>query len=125
MYVTHDAENLQFYLWMVDYFRRYSNAPKAETSLSPKWNFDETPPKSAGSLSEKVCGETDCNDSDDISDASMLGDRQPYHQPRKDSLKTSDPADWLNKSSCAAQPLWGEINRIVAHYIISGSLYYY
>lgn len=121
VYVTHDAENLQFYLWMVDYFRRYSNAPKAETSLSPKWNFDETPPTSAGIFSEKVCREIDCNDSDDISDASTLGDRQPYHRVREDLWKTSDPANWSKRSSHAAQPFRREINRIVAHYIISGS----
>lgn len=121
VYVTHDAENLQFYLWMVDYFRRYSNAPKTETSLSPKWNFDETPPTSVCNFSEKVCGEIDCKDSDDISDASTLGDRQPYHQPREDPWKTSDLADWSKRSSHAAQPFRGEINRIVAHYIIPGS----
>lgn len=121
VYVTHDAENLQFYLWMVDYFRRYSNAPKAETNLSPKWNFDETQATGAGNFSEKVCGEMDRNDSDDISDASTLGDRQPYHQPRGSPWKTSDPSDCSKRLSHVAQPFRGEINRIIAHYITPGS----
>lgn len=121
VYVTHDAENLQFYLWMVDYFRRYSNAPKAETNLSPKWNFDETPPTSAGNLLEKVCGEMICNDSDDISDASTLGDRQPYHHPRGYPWETPDPSDSSKRSSQVAQPFRAEINRIITHYINPGS----
>lgn len=120
VYVTHDAENLQFYLWMVDYFRRYSNAPKAETDMSPKWNFDETPPTSA-CLSEKVCGEMNRNDSDDISDASTLGDRQPYQQQREYPWKSSDSSDSSKRSSHVAQPFRGEINRIVKHYIHPGS----
>lgn len=122
VYVTHDAENLQFYLWMVDYFRRYSHAPKAETDLSPKWNFDETAPTST-CISEKVCGEEmNRNDSDDISDASTLGDRQPYHQQREYPGKSSDSPDSLKRSSLhVAQPFRGEINRIAKHYILPGS----
>ena len=90
VYVTHDAENLQFYLWMVDYFRRYSNAPKAETNLSPKWNFDETPPTGACNLSEEVRGEMNRNDSDDISDVisreNILGSLQTHQIRRKGRL---------------------------------------
>lgn len=121
VYVTHNAENLQFYLWMVDYFRRYSNAPKAETNLSPKWNFNEIPPMSACNLSEKVCGEMNCNDSDDISDASTFGGRQPCHQQTEYPWKSSDSSDSSKRSSHLAQPFRGEINRIVKHYIHPGS----
>lgn len=39
VYVSHDAENLQFYLWLQDYTKRFYAAPRAEQVLSPPW-FD-------------------------------------------------------------------------------------
>lgn len=33
VYVTHDAENLQFYLWLADYYQRFQRATKAEKRL--------------------------------------------------------------------------------------------
>lgn len=43
VYVAHDAENLQFYLWLEDYTRRFAAAPVSETCLSPECNIQETP----------------------------------------------------------------------------------
>ncbi|KKY15961.1 putative regulator of g protein signaling superfamily [Diplodia seriata] len=41
VYVTHDAENLQFYLWLQDYTERF-NALKADRkALSPEWKESE------------------------------------------------------------------------------------
>lgn len=37
-YVAHDVENLQFYLWLQDYTKRFSAASKAEQALSPPWD---------------------------------------------------------------------------------------
>lgn len=39
VYVSHDAENLQFYLWLQDYTKRFYAAPRPEQVLSPPW-FD-------------------------------------------------------------------------------------
>lgn len=39
VYVSHDAENLQFYLWLQDYTKRFYAAPRSEQVLSPPW-FD-------------------------------------------------------------------------------------
>lgn len=33
VHVTHDAENLQFYLWLADYYQRFQRATKAEKRL--------------------------------------------------------------------------------------------
>lgn len=33
VYVTHDAENLQFYLWLADYYQRFQRATKAQKRL--------------------------------------------------------------------------------------------
>ncbi len=43
VYVSHDAENLQFWLWLQDYTIRFYAAPKAEQVLSPPWYQVEAP----------------------------------------------------------------------------------
>ena len=42
-YVSHDAENLQFFLWFEDYSRRFIAASKSEQALSPPWYKAEVP----------------------------------------------------------------------------------
>lgn len=37
VYVSHDAENLQFWLWLQDYTKRFYAAPRSEQALSPPW----------------------------------------------------------------------------------------
>ncbi|QSZ33286.1 hypothetical protein DSL72_002874 [Monilinia vaccinii-corymbosi] len=37
VYIEHDAENLQFYLWYKDYVRRFEALPDHEKKLSPEW----------------------------------------------------------------------------------------
>lgn len=43
VYVSHDAENLQFWLWLQDYTRRFYAAPRSEQVLSPPWYQVEAP----------------------------------------------------------------------------------
>ena len=43
LYVSHDAENLQFYLWLQDYTRRFDQAPKSEQIFSPMWEDKARP----------------------------------------------------------------------------------
>lgn len=138
VYVTHDAENLQFYLWLIDYFRRFAKAPKEETSLSPKWTFDEKPPSLNGAnppqkIPDKtvtITGveEIDFNNSEDISNALTMGNHQTCYQQRGTSLKTSEPSEidpdsrsGSQRESYDVQPFRNEINRIVSHYITPGS----
>jgi hypothetical protein len=40
-YVSHDAENLQFYLWLQDYTKRFNELKASEKSLSPEWKPTE------------------------------------------------------------------------------------
>lgn len=40
LYVAHDAENLQFYLWFQDYSRRFFATSTTQQALSPPWNDD-------------------------------------------------------------------------------------
>ena len=44
VYITHDAENLQFYLWLRDYTKRFNALPKSERALSPEWTVAEAAP---------------------------------------------------------------------------------
>ena len=142
-YVTHDAENLQFYLWMVDYFQRFRNAPKSEKELSPPWKNDpsrsgcrmnnQIPVKTSVPLIEKDIDKY----SEDISNGSTWDGEQPeefdYTQtlnsaktgmsPVKSSAKYSHekkaPQQW--QVSPQNQPFRSEINRIINHYIAPGS----
>jgi len=45
VYVEHNAENLQFFLWYRDYVRRFEALPEKERVLSPEWipESKETP----------------------------------------------------------------------------------
>ena len=40
VYVSLDAENLQFLLWLRDYTRRFEELPDSEAALSPEWKPD-------------------------------------------------------------------------------------
>lgn len=143
-YVTHDAENLQFYLWMVDYFQRFRNAPKSEKKLSPPWKID--PSRSVRTMHNQlpvegstllVAKEIDIN-SDDISNGSTWdGDQSeelvdytqtldsakfgvsPIKSPVKHSHDKFIPQQW--KVLPQNQPFRSEVNRIVNHYIAPGS----
>ena len=145
-YVTHDAENLQFYLWMVDYFQRFRNAPKSERELSPRWK--NSPSQSACRMnknqgSEKgsfpvVAKEIDMH-SEDISNGSTWdGDQSegyaddyaptldsaqfgmsPIKSPVKHNHGKSAPQQWQTPQP--SQPFRSEIDRIVNHYIAPGS----
>lgn len=37
VHVSHDAENLQFWLWLQDYIKRFFVIPPSEQVLSPPW----------------------------------------------------------------------------------------
>lgn len=43
MNVSHDAENLQFYLWLRDYKRRFYASSGREQALSPPWDEESLP----------------------------------------------------------------------------------
>jgi hypothetical protein len=40
VYVSHDAENLQFWLWLQDYVKRFFALPRAEQALSPPYDIE-------------------------------------------------------------------------------------
>ena len=44
VYIAHDAENLQFYLWLLDYTKRFEDLPASEKALSPEWKTNNARP---------------------------------------------------------------------------------
>ena len=137
MYVEKRAENLQFYLWMVDYYQRFRSAPKAETDLSPRWtgvvpqkrhnsSFGEYDKKvdlpstpdfekhstDISSVSTWDCEQTEFSDSYTQTLNSIKFSVSPVKQNEK---QTSWPP------SPSAQPFRAEVDRIINHYIADGS----
>ena len=135
-YVTHDAENLQFYLWMVEYFQRFRNAPKIEKALSPKWKPND--PRCTSRTTDRTTDrsmlsprEIDLH-SEDISNGSTWEDMSEFtddYTQTLDSLKFSispvkhntGAASIQWQASPQMQPFRAEINRVVTHYIAPGS----
>ena len=74
-YVSHDAENLQFYLWMVDYFQRFRKVAKSERALSPRWTGHAPPIREQNG--HRMIGMQDWeNFTEDMSDCSTWGGEQ-------------------------------------------------
>jgi len=136
-YVTHDAENLQFYLWMVDYFQRFRNAPRAEKNLSPKWKpkqhkLGSNQPTEKAAFASLSAQNLDLH-SEDISNGSTwdgtLSETTDDRTNTLNSLKISVSPSKHNAGnnsmqwqvSPRIQPFRAEINRILTHYIAPGS----
>ena len=41
LYIEHAAENLQFFLWLRDYSKRFSDLSDSEKALSPEWTVEQ------------------------------------------------------------------------------------
>lgn len=147
-YVTHDAENLQFYLWMVDYFQRFRNAPRSEKALSPKWQSessrsyrtnDKQRPETA--TTPLITKEIDMHSEDISNESTWDGDESEFTDnytqtlnslkfsisPVKSAVKQqhgNSATQWQNSPLQifpSQQPFRAEIDRIVNHYIAPGS----
>jgi hypothetical protein len=53
VYIAHDAENLQFYLWLQDYTKRFNELKPEERALSPEWKMESTPAMEEGAIAHK------------------------------------------------------------------------
>ena len=137
MYVSHDAENLQFYLWMVDYHQRFRNAPQAEKELSPRWT-GQLPTKTPEKQNRTVHFDTPDLDmhSEDISSATSDwdGDSSDGYMKTLEDYKVpvspiaarplpptpkGNALQW--QTAASKQPFRTEINRIVNHYLNPGA----
>lgn len=140
-YVTHDAENLQFYLWLADYYQRFQRSSPSEKHLSPKWQADEpydsqsntqpfSPLMSEKHLLTLGLKEQDIStvSSEDVSNASVWEEQQTRYSATIDSMDLEGftypnvmAAPGINWQALASQPFRAEINRVAFHYIAPGS----
>ena len=140
-YVERRAENLQFYLWMVDYYQRFRNAPQMETALSPQGSsqpdandmtkrLDEYeremgsgPGLELDKYSEDVSSVStwDCEQSEFSNNYTQTLDTLKFSiSPVKHDAAHKKQISWPG-SLISKQPFRAEINRIINHYIAVGS----
>ncbi|MCJ1420449.1 hypothetical protein MMC32_006806 [Xylographa parallela] len=135
VYISYDAENLQFYLWHQEYTKKFNALPEAVKCLSPKWEANmqapslgrvaagRIPQREAFSLDTKELG-TFYNDATDDSPTSATSFAHSPHTFTKDQelvisgMSSKDEPDW---EAFSIQPLRDDIRRIVANYIEPGS----
>lgn len=140
-YVTHDAEDLQFYLWLADYHRRFQRIPPSEKHLAPKSQADEpynsesntqpfSPLRSEKHLLTLGFKEQDIStlSSQDVSNASGWEEQQTRYSATIDSMDLGGctypnvmAAPGIKWQAFASQPFRAEINRVAFHYIAPGS----
>lgn len=56
IYIAHDAETLQFYLWLKDYKKRYAALRREDQALSPEWK-DAKPVEDRRLTNKKSAGD--------------------------------------------------------------------
>lgn len=56
VYIEHDAENLQFYLWYRDYVKRWAQLPEREQALAPIWTSQQAQAARNEGMTEKSNG---------------------------------------------------------------------
>ena len=54
VYIEHDAENLQFYLWYKDYVKRFFQLPESEQVLAPEWTAEQAQAEKQAMEKEKL-----------------------------------------------------------------------
>lgn len=54
VYIEHNAENLQFYLWYCDYVKRFNNLPEHEMKLAPEWTSEQAQAEKNAAEKEKL-----------------------------------------------------------------------
>ncbi|MCJ1228434.1 hypothetical protein MMC12_005095 [Toensbergia leucococca] len=134
VYVSHDAENLQFWLWIQDYIERFDAAPKSEQVLSPQWEQDDVPTVNVSeqhhrTLDKAVTTISEYEVNFDYKEAplSPTFDKQSFMSApstQQSALETVEDANaqiGLKWQSFTIQPFRSEINRVISHYLAPNS----
>lgn len=144
VYVSHDAENLQFWLWYQDYSHRFFAASKYEQALSPPWHKAEVP-RPHSNDSNQTGATVFERDKPITSGGVMIPEIRFDHIHRQSSLNLShqdtqslastasatlyhaesvEDADMQMGFKCkpfTIQPFRSEISRVISHYLNPGS----
>ncbi|KAI9782499.1 MAG: hypothetical protein M1839_004985 [Geoglossum umbratile] len=132
-YIQHNAENLQFYLWLWDYKRRFAEKRLQDQALSPEWKSEpslssRTPVRgSRGSLAvraDPVADEVEyAEPSPDIPSSGIPFTTIPTLAPSRTAGGVASRASLTRNQGLkpTTQPFRAEIDKVVAHYIAIGS----
>ena len=116
VYVAHDAENLQFFLWLRDYTKRFDALPQSEKSRSKPWDFEDYIPDLTTSPNRTL----------DKSDA-IIRELPAAHSLNNDKSQPPSPPLVPPKDESgfsrkvAAQPFRAEVDLITSHYLLQSS----
>lgn len=136
VYVAHDAETLQFYLWLQDYTRRYNELRKEEQALSPEWKQAApamTEPKEKKTIDVEKANGANVRVSqlvpgtkDLFADPPMSPTMNDYEsfitksvQSQKSISEMTDDANaqvGLKWQAFTVQPFREEVAKVIAHY---------
>ncbi|KAI0011388.1 hypothetical protein F4779DRAFT_637232 [Xylariaceae sp. FL0662B] len=150
IYIEHSAENLQFFLWYRDYVKRFSEVNSSDIHLAQEWTQameDETLAKIQKEAADNMKKESKAADIFKGSDfEKSRGDvmvseiRDPFATPPPTPGSEDTPSIYSGsqassyrsqaqdafaaagvKQPFTIQPFRGEINRVIATYIVDGS----
>ncbi|KAL9598753.1 MAG: hypothetical protein Q9219_004311 [cf. Caloplaca sp. 3 TL-2023] len=143
VYVSHDAENLQFWIWLQSYTKRFYAASASERALSPPWSAVEglqpagtdpnQPPRTADKSKVGV-SEYEVNFDQQEPPMTPTGPMSPQFDKQSfisgmanttrsaaDSVEDANAQVGLKWQSFTIQPFRSEINRVISHYLAPNS----
>ncbi|KAI4176129.1 MAG: hypothetical protein LQ343_001173 [Gyalolechia ehrenbergii] len=143
VYVSHDAENLQFWIWLQAYTRKFYATSPSEQALSPPWsavdglqptgNDSKQRPRTA-EKSKFGVNEYEINFDQQEPPMSPTGPMSPQFDKQSfisgmanttrsaaDSVEDANAQVGLKWQSFTIQPFRSEINRVISHYIAPNS----
>ncbi|KAL9013330.1 MAG: hypothetical protein Q9173_001974 [Seirophora scorigena] len=135
VYVSHDAETLQFWLWLQDYTKKFYAESPAEQALSPPWSAAETlqqtgyvphqPPKSADKQRFGASGynfeQHELLLAPSLDKPSFISGTTKTKRSSPYSAEDADELAELKRQSSTTQPHRYEVNRIISHYLTPDS----
>ncbi|KAL8849929.1 MAG: hypothetical protein Q9221_005108 [Calogaya cf. arnoldii] len=130
IYVSHDAENLQFWIWLNAYTTRFYALPPSEQALSPPWCTveglaDPSRPAKKGEKS-KFGAEIDFDhpgaaQSPQFDKQSFISGIANTAKSTADSVEDANAGAGLKWQPFSIQPYRSEIDRVISHYIAPDS----
>lgn len=120
VYVAHDAENLQFYLWLQDYTQRFHALKPERQALAPEWTEMEQPAEEkAAQIASVAPGRSKRKskpgplipkiDFDKPADAAAIGLSEMVVSPRSDYVTSPTRTLTREETLSPAQSTFGDV----------------
>ncbi|KAL8638955.1 MAG: hypothetical protein Q9228_003942 [Teloschistes exilis] len=143
VYVSHDAENLQFWIWLQRYTAKFYALPPSEQALSPPYSAPEAIQPTGNEVSQPPrttekprfgVSEYEVNFDQQEPPMTPAGAMSPQFDKQSflsgiattnrsvvDSVEDANAQAGLKWQSFTIQPFRAEINRVISHYIAPNS----